>query len=96
MKAVTYQGVKTVRVKEVDDPKIHKPDDIIVKITSSAICGSDLHLIHGMIPNLPENYIIGHEPIGFVEAFATTDIKRDNNTITFFDLCDFRTHFLLL
>ena len=67
MKAVTYQGIKNVEVKEVPDPKIEKPDDMIIKVTSTAICGSDLHLIHGMIPNLQENYIIGHEPMGIVE-----------------------------
>lgn len=66
MKAVTYQGIKDVQVKEVNDPKLEKSDDILVQITSTAICGSDLHLIHGMIPNLPKNYIIGHEPIGIV------------------------------
>jgi S-(hydroxymethyl)glutathione dehydrogenase / alcohol dehydrogenase len=75
MKAVTYQGIKDVRIMEVQDPKIHKPDDIIVKITSSAICGSDLHLIHGMIPNLPANYIIGHEPVGVVEEIGS-DVKK--------------------
>ena len=67
MKAVTYQGIKNVVVKEVPDPVIEKPDDMIVKITTTAICGSDLHLIHGMIPNLQENYVIGHEPMGIVE-----------------------------
>jgi S-(hydroxymethyl)glutathione dehydrogenase/alcohol dehydrogenase len=67
MKAVTYQGIKDVAVKEVDAPKIEKADDIIIKVTSTAICGSDLHLIHGMIPNTYENYIIGHEPMGIVE-----------------------------
>ncbi|MCC9023324.1 zinc-dependent alcohol dehydrogenase [Bacillus nakamurai] len=67
MKAVTYQGIKDVRVKEVKAPEIKKPDDIIVKLTTTAICGSDLHLIHGMIPNFPEDYIIGHEPMGIVE-----------------------------
>lgn len=66
MKAVTYQGIRDVQVKEVNDPKLEKSDDILVQITSTAICGSDLHLIHGMIPNLPKNYIIGHEPIGIV------------------------------
>ncbi|MCC2929097.1 MULTISPECIES: zinc-dependent alcohol dehydrogenase [Bacillus] len=67
MKAVTYQGIKDVRVKEVKAPEIKKPDDIIVKLTTTAICGSDLHLIHGMVPNFPEDYIIGHEPMGIVE-----------------------------
>src|SRR4051794_34782175 len=62
MKAVTFQGVKNVHVKNVKDPKIKKADDIIVKLTTTAICGSDLHLLHGMIPNLGEDYVIGHEP----------------------------------
>lgn len=78
MKAVTYQGVKNVVVKEVPDAKIEKPDDMIVKITSTAICGSDLHLIHGMIPNLQENYVIGHEPMGIVEEVGpgVTNLKK--------------------
>lgn len=67
MKAVTFQGIKKVEVKEVETSKVQKPDDIVVKITSTAICGSDLHLIHDMVPNLPQGYIIGHEPMGIVE-----------------------------
>ncbi|MFF2857592.1 alcohol dehydrogenase catalytic domain-containing protein, partial [Peribacillus sp. NPDC058002] len=67
MKAVTYQGNKNVQVKEVKDPNIKNSDDIIVKITTSAICGSDLHLIHQLIPNMPTDYVIGHEPMGVVE-----------------------------
>ncbi|ONN63547.1 alcohol dehydrogenase, partial [Herbaspirillum sp. VT-16-41] len=47
MKAVTYQGPNRVAVTNVDDPKLEKKDDIIVKITSTAICGSDLHLYQG-------------------------------------------------
>jgi S-(hydroxymethyl)glutathione dehydrogenase / alcohol dehydrogenase len=78
MKAVTFQGIKDVRVKDVDAPKIEKADDIIVKVTSSAICGSDLHLIHGLIPNFPEDYIIGHEPMGIVEEIGSgvTKVKK--------------------
>lgn len=67
MKAVTFQGIKNVEVKEVKDPKIKKDDDIIIKLTSTAICGSDLHLFHGMIPNLGKDYVVGHEPMGIVE-----------------------------
>ncbi|WP_079911723.1 zinc-dependent alcohol dehydrogenase [Paenibacillus sp. 32352] len=83
MKAVTYQGIKNVAVKEVPDPKIEKPDDMIVKLTSTAICGSDLHLIHGMIPNLQENYIIGHEPMGIVEEVGpeVTKLKKGDRVI---------------
>ncbi|MDB4896992.1 MAG: glutathione-dependent formaldehyde dehydrogenase [Firmicutes bacterium] len=75
MKAVTYQGIKNVAVKEVADPRIVKRDDIIVRLTSTAICGSDLHLIHGMVPNFPTDYIIGHEPVGIV-AEAGPDVTR--------------------
>jgi S-(hydroxymethyl)glutathione dehydrogenase/alcohol dehydrogenase len=64
MQAVTYQGMKDVKVMQVADPRIEQPEDIVVRITASAICGSDLHLIHNMIPNLRQGYIIGHEPWG--------------------------------
>ncbi|MFZ5989521.1 MAG: zinc-dependent alcohol dehydrogenase [Bacillota bacterium] len=67
MKAVVYEGIKDVKVKNVGDPEIINPDDIIVKVTSTAICGSDLHLIHGMVPNMPKGFILGHETMGIVE-----------------------------
>ncbi|MBS4538428.1 glutathione-dependent formaldehyde dehydrogenase [Clostridium sp. D2Q-11] len=74
MKAVTYQGLKNVEVKNVKDPIIEKNDDIIIKVTSTAICGSDLHLIHNMIPNMPKGYIIGHEAMGIVQE-AGKEVK---------------------
>ncbi|WP_240415250.1 zinc-dependent alcohol dehydrogenase [Paenibacillus periandrae] len=88
MKAVTYQGIKNVIVKEVPDPKIEKPDDMIIRTTSTAICGSDLHLIHGMIPNLQENYVIGHEPMGIVEEVgpAITKLKKGDRVIIPFNI----------
>ncbi|MEK5642534.1 glutathione-dependent formaldehyde dehydrogenase [Paenibacillus rhizosphaerae] len=88
MKAVTYQGVKNVVVKDVPDPKIQKPDDMIVKLTSTAICGSDLHLIHGMIPNLSEDYVIGHEPMGIVEEVGpeVTKLKKGDRVIIPFNI----------
>lgn len=78
MKAVTYQGIKNVEVKDVKEPKIKKDDDIIVRLTTTAICGSDLHLLHGMIPNLGEDYVIGHEPMGIVEEIGknVTKVKK--------------------
>ncbi|MFP4697351.1 MAG: zinc-dependent alcohol dehydrogenase [Eubacteriales bacterium] len=75
MKAITYQGMKNVKVKNVTDPKIENSDDIIIKVTSTAICGSDLHLIHGMIPNTPKDYVIGHETMGIVEEVGR-DIEK--------------------
>ncbi|MDF2630525.1 MAG: glutathione-dependent formaldehyde dehydrogenase [Symbiobacteriaceae bacterium] len=88
MKAVTYQGIKNVAVKEVKDPRIEKADDIIVRLTSTAICGSDLHLIHGMIPNMPTDYIIGHEPVGIVEEAgpAVTKLKKGDRVIIPFNV----------
>ncbi|QKG83834.1 glutathione-dependent formaldehyde dehydrogenase [Kroppenstedtia pulmonis] len=83
MKAVTFQGIKDVKVKEMKEPRIEKPDDIIVRITSTAICGSDLHLIHGMVPNLSEDYIIGHEPMGIVEETGpkVTRVKKGDRVV---------------
>lgn len=82
MKAVTYQGMHNVQVTEEEDPKILKKDDIIVRITSTAICGSDLHLYQGSIP-LPQGYIIGHEPMGIVEEVGpgVTNIKKGDRVV---------------
>jgi threonine dehydrogenase-like Zn-dependent dehydrogenase len=64
MKATCWYGAKDVRVEEVPDPKILNPGDAIVKITSSAICGSDLHLYDGYIPTMYQGDILGHEFMG--------------------------------
>jgi S-(hydroxymethyl)glutathione dehydrogenase / alcohol dehydrogenase len=88
MKAVTYQGIKNVEVREVKDPIIKNSDDIIVKVTSSAICGSDLHLIHGMIPNTPTDFVIGHEPMGVVEEIGpgVRNLKKGDRVIIPFNV----------
>jgi len=88
MKAVTFQGIKKVEVKDVQAPKIQKSDDIIVKLTSTAICGSDLHLIHDMIPNIHQGYIIGHEPMGIVEEAGpeVTKLKKGDRVIVPFNV----------
>jgi threonine dehydrogenase-like Zn-dependent dehydrogenase len=67
MKAVTFHGKRDVRVEEVPDPKIEQPTDAIVRITSSGICGSDLHLYEVLAPFLDEGDVLGHEPMGVVE-----------------------------
>ncbi|MEK5101094.1 zinc-dependent alcohol dehydrogenase [Cytobacillus sp. FSL W7-1323] len=87
MKAVTYQGPKKVAVTKVADPKIEKKDDLIVKITSTAICGSDLHLYQGNMP-LPEGYIIGHEPMGIVEEVGpdVTRVKKGDRVVIPFNV----------
>jgi threonine dehydrogenase-like Zn-dependent dehydrogenase len=67
MKAVTWHGRRDVRVDEVPDPKIEQPTDAIIRVTSTAICGSDLHLYEVLGPFLDEGDILGHEPMGIVE-----------------------------
>ncbi|WP_394218795.1 zinc-dependent alcohol dehydrogenase [Halobacillus trueperi] len=82
MKAVTYQGKYSVAVKEVEAPRIQDKEDIIVRITSTAICGSDLHLYQGNFP-LPIGYIIGHEPMGIVEEVGSevTKVKKGDRVV---------------
>jgi threonine dehydrogenase-like Zn-dependent dehydrogenase len=67
MKAVVWHATKDVRVEEVPDPKIEQPTDAIVQVTSTAICGSDLHLYDVLGPFLDQGDILGHEPMGVVE-----------------------------
>jgi threonine dehydrogenase-like Zn-dependent dehydrogenase len=67
MRAVTWQGKRKVSVETVDDPTIKEPTDAIVRITTTAICGSDLHLYELMAPFLDKGDILGHEPMGIVE-----------------------------
>ncbi len=87
MKAVTYQGAKDVQVKEVPDAKIEKPDDIIVRITSTAICGSDLHIFRGSIPT-KEDFVIGHEPMGIVVEVGpeVTKVKKGDRVVIPFNV----------
>ena len=75
MKAVCWHGTHDVRVDNVPDPKIEDPRDIIVRITATAICGSDLHLYDGMMPGMESGDIIGHEPMGIVEEVGSTITK---------------------
>jgi glutathione-independent formaldehyde dehydrogenase len=66
MKAVVYEKPFTVAVREVDDPRIQHPNDVIVRITSSAICGSDLHMYEGRTAAQP-GIVFGHENLGIIE-----------------------------
>jgi threonine dehydrogenase-like Zn-dependent dehydrogenase len=71
MKAVTWHGKRDVRVDEVPDPAIQEATDAIVRVTTSAICGSDLHLYEVMGPFMDSGDILGHEPIGIVEEVGS-------------------------
>ncbi|MBC76658.1 MAG: glutathione-dependent formaldehyde dehydrogenase [Halobacteriovoraceae bacterium] len=76
MKALRFHHPKKVSVDEVDDPKIEKDDDIILKVTSTAICGSDLHILNGMVPQA-RNHVLGHEFMGEVVEVGKS-VKKFN------------------
>ena len=88
MKAVTWHGQGDVRVDTVPDPKIEDPGDVVIKITTTAICGSDLHLYDGFVPMMKEGDIIGHEPMGLVEEVGSgvTKLKRGDRVVVPFTI----------
>jgi threonine dehydrogenase-like Zn-dependent dehydrogenase len=67
MKALAYHGPHDVRVDSVPDPVLHEPDDILVRVTATAICGTDLHLYRGKVPEVLPGDVLGHEFMGVVE-----------------------------
>jgi threonine dehydrogenase-like Zn-dependent dehydrogenase len=71
MKALTWHGRRDVRIDEVADPAIEAPTDAIVRITTTAICGSDLHLYEVLGPFIEEGSVLGHEPMGIVEEVGS-------------------------
>lgn len=75
MKALTWHGRSDVRCETVPDPEIVDPTDAIVRITSTAICGSDLHLYDGFNPFMEPGDILGHEPMGIVEEVGS-EVRR--------------------
>jgi threonine dehydrogenase-like Zn-dependent dehydrogenase len=75
MRALTFHGKRDVRVDTVPDPEIKEPTDAIVRITSTAICGSDLHLYELLGPFMEEGDILGHEPMGIVEEVGS-EVKQ--------------------
>ncbi|MFX3647507.1 MAG: zinc-dependent alcohol dehydrogenase [Paenibacillus sp.] len=87
MRAVTFQGIKDIQVKEVEDPVLQQKDDIIVRITSTAICGSDLHIYQGALP-AAKDYVIGHEPMGIVEEVGpeVTRVKKGDRVVLPFNI----------
>jgi threonine dehydrogenase-like Zn-dependent dehydrogenase len=88
MKAVVWHGTEDVRVDEVADPKLQEPTDAIVRITSTAICGSDLHLYRLLTMYMTEGDILGHEPMGIVEEVGpdVTHIKPGDRVVLPFNI----------
>jgi threonine dehydrogenase-like Zn-dependent dehydrogenase len=68
MKAVVFHGIGDIRLDEVEEPNIEKPTDAVVKLSASAICGTDLHMIRGTMPGMKPGTILGHEGVGYVES----------------------------
>jgi threonine dehydrogenase-like Zn-dependent dehydrogenase len=88
MKALTFHGKRDVRVDTVPDATIEEPTDIVIKVTSSGLCGSDLHLYEVLGPFIDEGDILGHEPMGIVEAVgdAITEVNIGDRVVIPFNI----------
>jgi threonine dehydrogenase-like Zn-dependent dehydrogenase len=88
MKAVTFHGKRDVRVDNVPDPSIEQPTDAVIRVTSSGICGSDLHLYEVMGAFMDEGDILGHEPMGIVESVGpeVSQIKPGDRVVIPFNI----------
>jgi threonine dehydrogenase-like Zn-dependent dehydrogenase len=89
MKAVTFHGKRDVRVEQVPDPTIEQPTDAIVRVTSSGICGSDLHIYEVLGPFMEQGDILGHEPMGIVEDVGSevSQIAPGDRVVIPFNIC---------
>src|SRR4051794_1699869 len=88
MKALTYHGAKDVRLETVPDPAVVDDDDILLRVTATAICGSDLHIYRGKIPGMEDGDILGHEFMGIVEDVgpAVTRLRRGDRVVVPFTI----------
>ena len=88
MRALTWQGKRDVRVENVPDPRIEEPTDAIIRITSTGLCGSDLHLYEVLTPFMTPGDILGHEPMGIVEEVgaAVPDLQAGDRVVVPFQI----------
>jgi S-(hydroxymethyl)glutathione dehydrogenase/alcohol dehydrogenase len=88
MKATVYHGPKDVRIDDKPKPSIEQPEDIILKVTSTAICGSDLHLYHGNVKGMEPGQTLGHEFAGVVEdtGSAVGEVKTGDRVVIPFNI----------
>jgi len=87
MRALTWHGKHDVRMETVDDPEIINPRDAIIKVTSTAICGSDLHLYDGFIPTMKSGDVLGHEFMGeVVETGARSTLRKGQKVVVPFTI----------
>ena len=70
MKAVVFHGIGDIRLDEVEEPRLEKPTDAIIRLSASAICGTDLHMIRGTMPGMKPGTILGHEGVGYIEELG--------------------------
>jgi threonine dehydrogenase-like Zn-dependent dehydrogenase len=88
MRAVTWQGKGRMSVEDVPDPRIQEPDDVVIRVTSSGLCGSDLHLYEPLAPFMEVGDIVGHEPIGVVVEAGrdVTSLRPGDRVVVPFNL----------
>jgi threonine dehydrogenase-like Zn-dependent dehydrogenase len=88
MRALTWHGKRDVRVDTVPDPSIREATDAIIRVTSSGICGSDLHLYEIMGPFMGEGDVLGHEPMGIVEEVGSEvgNLSRGDRVVVPFQI----------
>ncbi|MGD9735595.1 MAG: zinc-dependent alcohol dehydrogenase [Solirubrobacterales bacterium] len=88
MKALTFHGKRDVRVEEVPDPRVEAPTDAVIRVTSTAICGSDLHLYEVLGPFIEPGDVLGHEPMGIVEEVGSeiTQVKPGDRVVIPFNI----------
>lgn len=88
MKAVTWHGKRDVRVEDVPDPRIEEPTDAVIRVTSTNICGSDLHLYEVLGPFMHAGDVLGHEPMGIVEEVGpeVTDLAPGDRVVIPFQI----------
>ena len=88
MRAVTWQGKRSVSVETVPDPRIEEPTDAIIRVTTTGLCGSDLHLYEVLAPYLHAGDVLGHEPMGVVQEVGSgvTDIKAGDRVVIPFQI----------
>jgi threonine dehydrogenase-like Zn-dependent dehydrogenase len=88
MLALTYRGPNRVRMEEHPEPRLEHPNDVIVRVTRATVCGSDLHLYHGFIPDTRMGTIFGHEFTGIVDEVGSSvqNLVRGDRVVVPFNI----------
>jgi threonine dehydrogenase-like Zn-dependent dehydrogenase len=88
MKALAWMGKNSVQIIEAPEPKVMEDHDVVVKVTGSTVCGSDLHLLHGTIDELQKGDILGHELCGILESTgpAVSGLNKGDRIVASFQI----------